>query len=231
MKRLYSEVFPYILSLVGLFWWLFGVSVAMQCTSPPSTPLKYTIVSARNATGHWISTMKLEHEGSENVAGPYEVDVEHSTVDCGGSELVHIETTVRSPPTRPQPGEGYELLPGLGLYKFHKDLDTWYNAEQTCVKEGAHLLVLNSDNEFAVLKKKWNDSGVGGTYLHVGINDFDKEGTFVTITGESLNTTGYMKWVSGEPNSGNTANCGALNRDGYYVDSYCSNRMSFFCKK
>ncbi|XP_069674759.1 hemolymph lipopolysaccharide-binding protein-like [Periplaneta americana] len=233
MKRQYSKIFLCSLLLVGFFCWCVELSAAGQCTAPPSTPLKLTILSQRNDTGHWTATIKLNHESSYNYAGPFELDVEHSTVNCIDSEAVYIETTVRAPPTQPQPGDGYEQLlpPGLGLYKFHKALDTWYNAEMICVKEGGHLLVLSSDKEFAVLKKKWDESGVGGTYLHIGINDFDKEGTFVTVTGDPINKTGYVKWLPGEPNSGNTANCGAVTREGNYVDSGCSNRFSFFCKK
>ncbi|XP_069674756.1 hemolymph lipopolysaccharide-binding protein-like [Periplaneta americana] len=230
--RFYSTIYNMcILLLLGLFCWRFEVSAAGQCTLPSITPLKVTTVSLRNDTGHWIATVKMDHDANQDVAGPFEVDLEHSIEKCTDSESVHIETTVRAPPTQAQRGNGYELLPGLGLYKFHKAADTWYNAEMTCVKEGAHLLVLNSENEFAIIKKKWDEYAVGGRYLQIGINDFDAEKTFVTVTGDLLNATGYTKWLPGEPNSGNTANCGAVDRNGYFEDSFCSNKFSFFCEK
>ncbi|KAJ4450147.1 hypothetical protein ANN_01554 [Periplaneta americana] len=183
--RFYSTIYNMcILLLLGLFCWRFEVSAAGQCTLPSITPLKVTTVSLRNDTGHWIATVKMDHDANQDVAGPFEVDLEHSIEKCTDSESVHIETTVRAPPTQAQRGNGYELLPGLGLYKFHKAADTWYNAEMTCVKEGAHLLVLNSENEFAIIKKKWDEYAVGGRYLQIGINDFDAEKTFVTVTGK-----------------------------------------------
>jgi hypothetical protein len=79
----------------------------------------------------------------------------------------------------------YELLPGLGYYRFHYVPFTWYKAVITCTEESGHLLILNSPKEFTELKKIWDTAGVKGDYLHIGINDFDKEGEFVSILGKN----------------------------------------------
>jgi hypothetical protein len=72
----------------------------------------------------------------------------------------------------------------LGYYKFHDIPVSWYKAVVTCRRENGHLLVLNSPKEFIELKKIWDASGVKGDFLHVGINDFDKEAEFVTVLGK-----------------------------------------------
>jgi hypothetical protein len=76
-------------------------------------------------------------------------------------------------------------LPGLGYYRFHDIPTTWYKAVITCTGENGHLLILNSHKEFIELKKIWDASGVKGEYLHIGINDFDKETEFVTVFGKN----------------------------------------------
>jgi hypothetical protein len=41
----------------------------------------------------------------------------------------------------------YELVPGVGYYKLHLPFKTWDEAVTTCLAEGSHLLVLNSEAE------------------------------------------------------------------------------------
>jgi hypothetical protein len=77
-------------------------------------------------------------------------------------------------------------LSEFGYYKFHATPVSWHKAEVTCREENGHLLVLNSAQEFTQLKKIWDESGVKGDYLHLGINDFDKEKEFVTVLGKKI---------------------------------------------
>lgn len=51
------------------------------------------------------------------------------------------------------------------------------------------------------------------------------------FAGDSLNSTGYVQWAINEPDSGNTANCGAVKRSGQMYDSYCRNLFPFFCEQ
>jgi hypothetical protein len=85
----------------------------------------------------------------------------------------------------------YKLLPELGYYKFYDIPTSWYKAEVTCREANGHLLVLNSPKEFTELKKIWDASGVKGDFLHLGINDFDKEKEFVTVLGKK-NSLNYL---------------------------------------
>lgn len=49
--------------------------------------------------------------------------------------------------------------------------------------------------------------------------------------GDLVNSTGYAQWGPNEPNSGDTANCGAVKRTGDLYDSHCKNLFPFFCEQ
>ena len=42
---------------------------------------------------------------------------------------------------------GYEQIPDFGYYKLHSEHKNWQDAQKTCVKEKAHLLVIETDRE------------------------------------------------------------------------------------
>ena len=42
---------------------------------------------------------------------------------------------------------GYDMIEGLGYYKVHTDKKNWASAVRICEEEGAHLLVVDSDDE------------------------------------------------------------------------------------
>ncbi|XP_069675504.1 hemolymph lipopolysaccharide-binding protein-like [Periplaneta americana] len=159
----------------------------------------------------------------------------HTTTKCEKSETVHVVATVTAPPLIP--GPNYELLPELGYYKFYPARVNWFLARETCMKEGAYLLVLNSEKEFQAIKKMWEThpkvtNDWKDDVIHVGITDHKIEGQFYTIFEKHVDTTGYSKWKPGEPDSGNTVNCGAVHRNGLLYDSHCSNdKLSFVCEQ
>jgi hypothetical protein len=53
----------------------------------------------------------------------------------------------------------------------------------------------------------------------------------MSVLGDLVNSTGYAQWGPSEPNSGDTANCGAVKRTGDLYDSYCRNLFPFFCEQ
>jgi hypothetical protein len=93
-------------------------------------------------------------------------------------EDIEEQKTCRKPPA------DYELVPGLGYYKFHTDIKTWDNARKVCENEGAHLAVINSLTEAKSLPSIWirdifNDWRKDAAYI--GIWDPEGNGEFVTI--------------------------------------------------
>lgn len=209
--------------------WCIILATGQQCPSNQHAAMKLSITSERNSTGHWIARVSLNHGAHQHEVGPWEVDVDHSSAKCNDVESIHLVTTITAPPEHLH--VNYKLLPGLGYYTFHEIPTSWYKAVITCKEENGNLLILNSPEEFTELKKIWDASGVKGDFLHVGINDFDKEKEFVTVLGDLLNSTGYAQWGPNEPNSGDTANCGAVRRTGDLYDSYCRNLFPFFCEQ
>ncbi|XP_069675502.1 hemolymph lipopolysaccharide-binding protein-like [Periplaneta americana] len=209
------------------------------CVNPPcssfrASAFQLSITSRRNESGIWVAQISLDHGSNSNVDGPWFLDVNHTTTKCEKSETVHLVATVTAPAFIP--GPSYELVPGLGYYKFHPILVNWSKARQTCALEGAHLLILNSEKEFAAIKRMWDlYPKIAGdwrnNFIHIGITDHEIEGQFFTLFGKHINSTGYAKWAPSEPNSGSGANCGGVTRTGLYQDSNCENQLAFFCEQ
>ncbi|XP_069691015.1 hemolymph lipopolysaccharide-binding protein-like [Periplaneta americana] len=214
---------------------LIGVSNASQCNSTGINSIKFTLLSRRNSTGNWITEVRLGHGAHREEQGPWEVDINHSTEACEESEAILIAATVTAPVQRPS--NTYELLPGLGYYKFHGTPRNWFEARKICTREGAHLFILNSEDEGrALLLTWWAYPKVyddwRNKHVYTGVHDNFVEGEFVTIFNQPLNSTGYSKWRANEPNGNTRENC--VTMDGNYgtlVDMPCSTILPFFCER
>jgi hypothetical protein len=82
-------------------------------------------------------------------------------------------------------------VPGFGYYKFYKIGKTWYEAQATCAKEGAHLIIPNSDEEFEAIKKIWDRYPSPYTdwrknHVFMGVSDIAREGHFMSVLGKSF---------------------------------------------
>nr|CAD7438672.1 unnamed protein product [Timema bartmani] len=96
----------------------------------------------------------------------------------------HVLTAVPSDTPPPRAGPGYELFPGLGYYKLHQEHTTWEEARRTCLKEGAHLLIVNSETEaLRVVKVTYDRFPNLGDLIYIGINDLHTEGHFISVFG------------------------------------------------
>ncbi|XP_069687875.1 hemolymph lipopolysaccharide-binding protein-like [Periplaneta americana] len=191
--------------------------------------------------------MQLGHDAGDKSAGPWEVDVDHTTAKCEDSESILISAKITAPPNthtnQPKPVEipiapDYELVPGLGYYKLHTDVNTWHNAKMICEEEGAHLAVINSEKEAQVLKNLWNKTPpakiTGGTHTDwawIGFHDLYQEGEFVTIFNETLKSAGYSKFHPSDGKGGTSQNCGLIDRAVQLGDHSCEDKDPFFCEK
>uniref|UniRef100_A0A6P4F5N9 Lithostathine-1-alpha-like n=1 Tax=Drosophila rhopaloa TaxID=1041015 RepID=A0A6P4F5N9_DRORH len=78
---------------------------------------------------------------------------------------------------------------------------TWINAEDTCRKMGGHLAAFQNQKEFNAVTAKLHY----GIKYWLGINDREKEGEFVTASG---NPPKYLTWAVGQPdNYDDNENC------------------------
>ena len=73
--------------------------------------------------------------------------------------------------------EGYELVPGMGYYKYHLERVIWDEAVDVCAREGGHLLILNSKEEEKALRPLY----VRDQFSWIGVHYQYEEGKYVTI--------------------------------------------------
>ncbi|PSN53548.1 hypothetical protein C0J52_09175 [Blattella germanica] len=131
----------------------------------------------------------------------------------------------------------YELIPGLGHYKLHTNSKNWHNAKLICETEGAHLAIINSEDEVAILKEfRRRLPRLHSNYLdiiiYLGFNDFEEEGVWKTIFNKSLRETGFLRWEQDQPANSTNEDCGCINVDsGNLHDCICSDILPFFCER
>ncbi|XP_069701778.1 hemolymph lipopolysaccharide-binding protein-like [Periplaneta americana] len=218
-----------------------GELSGLQCVSRHTSAFKFSIVSRRNQTGNWIAEVELGHEGGLKEAGPWAVDVDHTTRKCEDSESILIAAILKGPASfegkaslpkgalvpKGPPSAGYELLSGLGYYKMHTEPTTWHEALNICTQEGAHLLVVNSEFEANAMAPLWKNASENWAFS--GFHDQYKDGEYVTIFNEPLKTAGFSKWSDSSPQSGNYK-CGLFGKNLMLADNPCSMKRMFICE-
>lgn len=131
----------------------------------------------------------------------------------------------------------YEVFPGVGIYRFHRAPLPWEEARRQCEREGAHLLVLSSQQEWDVVSglmrrcPKLLDTHFN-YYSYVGVHDIRKENHFETVLGGLLEDTGYVLWMPGQPDNAHSLgeNCVSVSRDGAFNDVPCDKALPYVCE-
>ncbi|XP_069674639.1 hemolymph lipopolysaccharide-binding protein-like [Periplaneta americana] len=141
--------------------------------------------------------------------------------------LVHLDNTW----VQNLLANGYQLHPGVGYYKLYKTPVPWQDAWKKCEDDGAHLLILNSEAE-AELARKIVSPHSSSFAFHVGFHDLFAEGRYITIQGENLNSAGYNKWATGQPdNWRGDEHCGAMRKNALLADVHCTSKFWFICER
>lgn len=83
----------------------------------------------------------------------------------------------------------YTLREGLGLYRIGSEALSWSDAKIACERDGANLLVLNSEKEknFTVQLYSSTPDPPGAAwqgFAWIGVHDLRTEGVFETVTGK-----------------------------------------------
>ncbi|XP_073944558.1 uncharacterized protein [Choristoneura fumiferana] len=140
---------------------------------------------------------------------------------------------------------GYTLDTRTGsCYKFHTTPRTWSRAYMACAAEGAHLAVINSEEEAAVIRAVFarfphhlipTRTTFGKEIVFLGFQSRDEPGEWMTVHGQTLEEAGYSKWFVGEPNNYTVLEpagekCGAVYRLGVLDDLGCEGLYSFICE-
>lgn len=117
---------------------------------------------------------------------------------------------------------------GGTCYKFHKDKQTWINANAECLKEGAVLPAIGSRGENEFFKQGLLKDQKGFTWL--GFNDRLAESMYMAVDGSQIR---FMDWVNGQP-TGKNQNCVGFNNEAQYgtmADYTCTTPSTYVCKK
>ncbi|KAK7872114.1 hypothetical protein R5R35_005190 [Gryllus longicercus] len=114
-------------------------------------------------------------------------------------------------PSRAKPTAlGYERHEGHGAYRVHLTPLNWFDAQATCEREGAHLAVINSQEEADILQRMLSSKPTPHNYVLLGFHDLDYEGAYYTVLDTPLKSSGYLKWAEGEPNNKDDEDCGGM---------------------
>ena len=110
-------------------------------------------------------------------------------------------------------------------YIRYEDALTWEEAKSYCKKHLGYLLTINSEEEQKAMEEFIADGKRHAYYI--GLNDIEKEGTFVWANGEN---TAYTNWEENEPNnSGNNEDCTQMRKqNGKWNDIPVSDLSSGF---
>ncbi|KAG8236594.1 hypothetical protein J437_LFUL016946 [Ladona fulva] len=197
---------------------------------PSADNIELTITAHRNQLGHYVSKWALK-DSSNALPENAKLDVKTSVSESQGRKTLIFQGAYTVPSSAPR---GYEYFPGVGYYKFYpKGTKSYSKAMDTCINDGAHLAILNSEAEMKVLRSIFARHPDVFRYAYLGYHDQAEEGKFFTIFGDPLSKTGYERWDEGEPNqSYGNEDCGTMHRSGGLNDSPCERdfSMPFFCE-
>ncbi|XP_068083929.1 uncharacterized protein [Anabrus simplex] len=204
---------------------LLDAEPGLKCSCDLANVISFTAVHARNTSGQWNTEITVERGAC--------------SIDRLADRSVALITAEKAKPS----ADGYELFPAVGsYYKHHTVSRTWEEARYVCEQEGAHLAIINSEEEANILSDIFKRSpkipNVQWDFAFIGYHDLYDEGNYLTIFGEPLASLGFGRiWKAGEINNlwqndvNSGEDCGSVHRNGGLNDLFCEIRHSFFCEK
>ncbi|XP_023669505.2 uncharacterized protein [Paramormyrops kingsleyae] len=120
--------------------------------------------------------------------------------------------------------QGWEKHNGQ-CYYFSTSVTTWNESQNNCIKEAAHLVTVNSEEEQDFITKE------GSSSYWIGLTDSAEEGVWRWVDGTDLKQ-GF--WLYGEPDNkdqqsaGITANCVINSRE--WKDEPCEDQYRWICE-
>ncbi|XP_074990247.1 C-type lectin domain family 17, member A-like [Calonectris borealis] len=110
-------------------------------------------------------------------------------------------------------------------YSFSTETMSWSDAKEICADQGAHLVVINSDQEQNFLRDNINNSS---TYW-LGVTDELEEGSWVWTNGDRMSLSYWNTWK--ENKDKDQKDCGIIGPDGIWNDDRCSHSNHWICEK
>lgn len=112
----------------------------------------------------------------------------------------------------------YDYVIDNGYYKFYTNGLTWKAAYKKCEGEGAHLLVVDNEEERDLVDTMLKEHPLlpntdDSNYIHYGVHDYYKDTLFVKADGGSFVPYVNATWDTSEPKVSTTLNVVRLNRN------------------
>nr|CAD7418443.1 unnamed protein product [Timema cristinae] len=133
---------------------------------------------------------------------------------------------------------GYKRFPGVGYYKMHFTPKTWDRAEEICVEEDGHLVVLDSEAEYLIVKNLIKSHHNPNIIMHAGFRDNLQDGDFRSIYGTPVIQPGYnAPWEGGQSlTPGPDEHCGTVGSfespfGGGYSIGDCETVRPYVCER
>ncbi|XP_029170634.1 hemolymph lipopolysaccharide-binding protein-like [Nylanderia fulva] len=184
-----------------------------------------------------LTSLKSNNPNNSEIAGELE---KRPVVVLNGHNNYHVAQQVfyiyneqqkRLLPNNKERLDGYVVTPSMGAHKLNPRKLTWNKARQACIQEGGHLAIINSESEEKILLRMLQEGNINLAWL--GVHDYFEEGDWVTVKGEALENTGYMRWTTKWPNvpdNFNGQNCAVLIKEGGMDDDNCHTTAAYFCE-
>ncbi|KAG8225994.1 hypothetical protein J437_LFUL003053 [Ladona fulva] len=189
------------------------MTMQQKCSSDCDKNIDLLFTAYTNQSCHKIIQWSIKNH-SPRSAKDLKIELKSRTVASGDQKTFHLQGILAVPPSIPA---GYEHFPGVGYYKFYSNgVNTFNEAITICENDGAHLAIINSNTEAKVLSSIFSRFPNVKDWAYLGFHEMEVNGEFVTIFGDSLNSTGYMNWYPGQPDSG-TEDCGSMNRNDTFL--------------
>ncbi|XP_067002731.2 hemolymph lipopolysaccharide-binding protein [Anabrus simplex] len=176
-------------------------TVSGQSERSPSS--KFSVSSSRNESGHRLVAVELKSQ--EKMKDGVSLRAEMFTDDSRSLILRRLRssglpeeqppvTTTVAPTVVPLPG--YHHFPGFGYYKILPKEMTWRDGVEACRKEGAHMVVLETQEEIDIVYQ-W-----ARCCPWVGVHRESSSGPWMNVLGQTMNSTDFFGWLRGFPESG-----------------------------
>ncbi|XP_059489805.1 hemolymph lipopolysaccharide-binding protein-like [Neocloeon triangulifer] len=208
-------------------------SQEIKCPQKP-TEIELTVRGVRNATGHWSKDVSMDFDGP-NSPEQWFIDFKERV---NTKEMYSFTASAKIEGLILENSRVKQLL----KYVYRGDIRNFTDASATCEELGAHLAIINNEQEAAYLGRlsKISKSPTFRTnYAFVGFSYDFNTNDWMTVEGKSLEATGFAKWDLGQPSNssfilpnGTRAyeNCGSVGLDGLLNDSPCETRLPFICE-
>ncbi|KAL2094493.1 hypothetical protein ACEWY4_009212 [Coilia grayii] len=115
---------------------------------------------------------------------------------------------------------------GSSQYYISSEQKTWADSKQHCMNLGAHLVIIDSEEEQRLIYTQ-------GKRAWIGLSDSETESIWKWVDGKVLGDSGY--WMKGEPNDTNGEDCAEILPQkeplASWNDESCRKEKNYICEK